>query len=303
MSDVQLQPIVLSSGSQSLQTLSITLLKPDRLITTEELLTLELPSDLDRTQPVLLYGRAPLWFYAYLGERLRNFPWVAFFDIHLQGCVVVSSQSSTAPSVGDVISLTFNRTPAPAILIGGPPNSGKSVLANTLRVSLGARRPEWQLYLHRANWDGEGNYLYEMGDRQLAAQLKQYNKRPLHRHPEADRLLSKYFCDRAQDTYHIRQVVDLALVDVGGKPEAVKLPVVEQCTHCIIISRDPSQVQDWLDLCQGLIPIAVIHSVLEDKLEVLRTEPYLEIVAGRWERDQMRTAPNVLVETILQELS
>lgn len=30
--------------------------------------------------------------------------------------------------------------------------------------------------------------------------------------------------------------------------------------------------------------VAVIHSVLEEKLEVLKTEPFLEIVAGKWEK-------------------
>ena len=98
-------------------------------------------------------------------------------------------------------------------------------------------------------------------------------------------------------------MVDLALVDVGGVPDPVKTPVVEKCSHYIVISRYPDRVQEWHDLCGGnLKPLAVIHSVKEERLEVLQTEPFLEIVAGPWRREEPRPVPEVLLQAVLKLL-
>jgi CRISPR-associated protein Csx3 len=301
-SQVQLQIIELSDGQQFYQTLALNLLKPQVLIDVQELLSLELPSELDFNQPVILYGKAPNWLYCYLSQRLRSLPWLAFFNAPLKKAVVVSSNISHQVP-GDVIDIQFNRHSAPAIIIGGPPNSGKSVLANTLRMGLVAKRPEIKLYLHRANWDGEGNHTYETSDVELAKRLKQENNLKIHYKPNSEELLKEYFEYQAQVTQNIRDCVDLALVDVGGKPETVKLPVVKQCTHYLVISNKPEQVQEWHKLFQGLTPLAVIHSVLENRLEVLQTQPYLEMIAGKWERYEMSDAPEVLLTEVLKVLS
>ena len=97
--------------------------------------------------------------------------------------------------------------------------------------------------------------------------------------------------------------MNLALVDVGGVPDTVKSPVIEQCSHYIVISKDPDKVQECHNLCSPkLKPLAVIHSVLEERLEVLRTEPFLEIVAGPWERSQPRPVPDILLQQVLKLL-
>jgi CRISPR-associated protein Csx3 len=294
---VQLQIIELKGdNNQTYQTLIINLASP--IIEVGVLTTLDFPDNLDRNRGLILYGKAPIWVYTNLIHQLADLPWLACFDIKV-GAVIISSQVSTL-CPGDILTILPNSSPGKAILIGGPPDSGKSVLANTLRLSLTAQHPEISLYLHRANWDGEGNHTYEAPDRELSARLKQHNKYPIHHHSNANELLIQYFKDQENFTQNIRQFVNLALVDVGGKPQKVKLPVIQQCTHCIIISRDPAEVQNWLNLCSDLTPIAVIHSVLEYKLEVLRTQPYLEIVAGKWHRDEMITAPDVLLKAILK---
>jgi CRISPR-associated protein Csx3 len=301
ISQVQFQMIELSDGTQSYQTLDINLLKPEILIDVKELLNLELPSELDVEQPIILHGKAPNWLYCYLSQRLRSLPWVAFFNVPLKKAVVVSSNISHQVP-GDVIDIQFNRHPAPAIVIGGPPNSGKSVLANTLRTGLVAKRPDVRLYLHRANWDGEGNYIYETEDLALAKRLKQENNLKIHYKPNSEVLLKDYFEYQAQVTQNIRNCVDLTLVDIGGKPEEVKLPVVEQCTHYIVISSNSDELSQWHKLFLGLKPLAVIHSVQEQRLEVLQTEPFLEIIAGKWERYGIATAPEVLLNEVLKVL-
>ena len=300
-SQVQLQITQLQGINNTYQTLEINLLQPQSLITVEEMLTLEIPKGIDRTQGIILYGSAPIWLYAYLIERLSSYPWVACFDLRSQSAIVVASQVSSV-TVGDSIPIQFTTVPSISIIIGGPPNSGKSVFSNALRKTLAKYQPEAQIYLHRANWDGEGNHTYETPE-ELAEKLKQRNKNKLHLKPNAEKLVPEYFTYHAQSTANIRQVVDITLVDVGGKADIAKNPVIEQCTHYIIISSDPEKIQEWHELfSQKLQPLAVIHSVLEERVEILKTEPFLEIVAGKWERNQVTQIPEVLLTKIFSLL-
>lgn len=300
--EVQLQVIALSTCERDCQVLTINLLKPESLIRPEELLFLKIPPELDLDREVILFGKAPIWLYGHLAWRCRHAPWVGCYDIRLKAAVLVNS-SVPEQQPGDTVPIIYSNVPGSAILIGGPPNSGKSVLSNALRMSLLRERPAAQIYLHRANWDGEGNHTYENPDRNLATRLAQENKFKLHQHLNADKLIGEYFKYHAQATANIRQVVNLALVDVGGVPNPVKTPVVEQCSHYIVISNDPDKVQAWHTLCKPkLKPLTVIHSCLEERLEVLRTEPFLEIVAGPWEQSQPRPVPDVLLQEVLKLL-
>ncbi|WP_448573211.1 CRISPR-associated protein Csx3 [Trichothermofontia sp.] len=294
--EVMLQPINLTTARSDCQTLAIVRLTPE--ISPTSLTTLEIPTDLNPEQGVLLYSQAPTWLYGYLVDRLRPFAWVACFHVRSNAAIVISSRI-TDLEPGDTFSVTVRETPGAALLIAGPPNSGKSVLANTLRMALDQHFPGCSHYLFRANWDGEGNHTFETPDQTIADRLRTENKRKLQHQPEADALIEKFFSDRAQELANIRQVVDLTLVDVGGKPDPVKLPVIEQCTHYWVISNDMAKVDVWHDLCKAkLNPSVVIQSVLADHLDVLQQEPHLELCAGPWQRGQIRELPAILLRQL-----
>jgi CRISPR-associated protein Csx3 len=261
---------------------------------------LEIPPELDLKREVILWGQAPTWLYSNLIWRFHEVPWIACFNMHLHAAIVVSSR---IPQVqpGDEIPINSRNVLGTAILICGAPDSGKSILSYALQRSLAAIKPDASIFLHRANWDGEGNHTLENPDTNLAKRLKDENKFKIHKHPEAEELLPKYFKYHSEAVNNIRQVVDLALIDVGGMAEKVKKPVIDECSHYIVISRYPDKIQDWHNLCgDKLKPLAVIHSVWENKFEVLRTELHLEIVAGKWERGVI--VPDVLLEEILKIL-
>ncbi|MBD1821814.1 CRISPR-associated protein Csx3 [Cyanobacteria bacterium FACHB-DQ100] len=300
-SEVSFQVVSLTTPEQECQTLAIDLLKPKSLIGTDELQRLQLPAELDRQREVVLYGRAPNWLLCHLSDQLREVPWLGYYDLRTQVIVVVHSRVDF-PQVGDVIPVIFKTVPGCSILIGGPPNSGKSVFSNALRVGLMQKRSRMKSYLHRANWDGEGNHTYETPNPALAEQIRKQNNRKLHKHL-SDELLEKYLKDRAGEIERIRTVTDLVLIDVGGVPDSKKAPIVEQCTYSIIISNDPDKVQSWRELFQPrLKPLAVIHSVLEERVEVLQTDPYLEMIAGPWLRDRVYTVPDILLDKVLQAI-
>lgn len=303
-SQVQLQVIQLTGeDGESYQTVAINFLQPESLISVQELLTLKIPADLDPQKEIVLYGRAPLWLYCHLINRFNQASWLGCFDIRLKGVVVISSRCNSVKT-GEIKSILFHKNCGSGILIVGPPNSGKSVLSYRLGKDLVKRKPDVKIYLHRANWDGEGNHTYETPDEKFAQRLADKNKFKIQLLPERYMLKSEYFRYQAEVTHKIRQVVDLALVDVGGRVETEKIPLIEQCSHYIVISNDPQKVADWHQLCGDKLQLlAVIHSRQEEYLQVLKTEPFLEIVAGKWERKEPGCVPDILLEKILRLVS
>ena len=299
-SKVQLEVFELESDGYKYQALAINLVEPGDLIEVSEMEVLEVPPELDLQREIILYGIAPNWLYSHLVFLFRNVSWVGCFDVRLNAAVVVSSHIQKFKP-GDEIPIDSNKSPGAAILIGGPPSSGKSILSYELRRSLAGLKDEISIFLHRANWDGEGNHTFENPNQDSARKQRKENQCRIHELPNAEQLLPKYFDYHGKAVKNIREVVDLALVDVGGKAEAVKKAVIDQCSHYIIISKCPEKIQEWHKLCgEKLKPLAIIHSVLEEKLEVLRTEPYLEIVAGKWEKSVK--IPDILLNEILKVL-
>ena len=297
---VQLEVTELRTLEGDYQTLAINLhLEAGERLKPHALGKLELPPELDLSREVILFGKAPIWLYSHLVHRCHSAPWVGCYAIEEKSAVLVHSRVSDK-AAGDKVSVPFNRPLCPAILIGGPPDSGKSVLSNALCRSLRRHRPEKNIFLCRAHWDGQGNWTYEMPNRDLACKLvKEYENR-LHEHPEAAQLLSKYFDNRAEAVKNIRAVADLVLVDVGGVPQPEKAPVVSQCTHYIIISRDIDAIAQWHNFCRPTLkPLAVIHSVLEQREEILPTQPVLEMVAGPWKEGERSSVPDKLLQEVL----
>jgi CRISPR-associated protein Csx3 len=284
------------------QTLSINLVPPRELIATDILPHLELPGELDLNREVILFGQAPIWLYGNLTERCRSVPWLACYAAREKVAVIVQSQvAEKAP--GDTLSVLLNQTPCPAILIGGPADSGKSVLSNALRLNLLETRPNKQVFLHRANWDGQGNWTDDAANRDLVKRLVRENEFRIHENDLTRHLIPDFFQKNSRDVKNLRELVDLVLVDVGGKPQPEKMPLIEQCTHYIIISKYPEKIGEWHELCRTkLQPLAVIHSVKEKRMEVLSTSPFLEIVAGLWQEGETLTVPEVLLEAVLSTL-
>jgi len=297
---LQLDVIQLETELGSCQTLAITFTQPQDLIEPSILSELKsiIPEDLDFNQGVILYGASPNWLYGYLVECCRNAPWIACYDVRTQKAVVVKSNIQTL-AVGDTISIIFNRTPGIAILIGGPPDSGKSVFSYALRRSLFEKDKKLKVFIQRANWDGEGNWVQEMSDREIAEELKEANTRRIHLLENREQMMKNYFGYHAKAIKNIRDVMDIVLVDVGGMAQEEKEPILEQCSHYVIISHSQERVGEWHDFCRSLNPAIVIHSVLEEKLVRLENEDYLEVVAGRWITGETVRVPDIIVEKVL----
>ncbi len=222
--------------------------------------------------------------------------WLGCFDPRLGALVVASHQPGV--EVGQTLPITL-RNPAtvppnlaPAVMIAGPPDSGKSVLSHALFQALNQSGIE--VFLQRANWDGEGNYLLEIedwseGDREA---FKKANR---------GQLTDRFFSDQAQAILFLRQNKDLVLVDVGGMVHPEKDPVLQACSHFIIISSDPAAVPPWEEFCRdrgNLEPVAILHSVLEPCLEAIRQQPWLELRCGPWQRGNACPIPPILLQRL-----
>ncbi|MEF3272792.1 MAG: hypothetical protein K6356_00070 [Chloroflexus sp.] len=150
--------------------------------------------------------------------------------------------------------------PFPAVMIGGPPHSGKSVLTYLLSQRL--RQKNIEHYVLRACPDGEGDWSQES-------------------HPETVRILrqkgafDKEFVDQVCRDIENRHLP--LLVDVGGRPTPDQERIFRHCTHAILIAATAEGLAEWRGVAAraGLEVIAELHSVLhgEDRLET--EEPVL----------------------------
>lgn len=295
-----------TAGGLAYQQVLIELVSRDRLTTPEMLPTLALPPGLDPRKGVLISGRAPVWLYAHLVHECHPTLWVACFDPRL-GAVVTSTHSAVV-RVGQVIPMEVLNLGVPAVaattpvlgpglLIVGPPDSGKSVLSHQLFSSLVTDYPN--IYLQRSHWDGEGNWILELPETATDAEreaFKQANK---------GGLTAGFFPYQGEAISSLRQQKDLVIVDVGGMVQPEKQVVLEACTHYLIISAKQEEVEPWHAFCHGrgkLQPLAVVHSTLEEKLEIVQREPFLEIVCGPWVMGRTEGVPKVLREVIVRGL-
>jgi CRISPR-associated protein Csx3 len=275
------------------QRLTIELTGSDRIIHPQDLRKLELPGGIDTTQGVVLTGRGPIWLYGYLIHELHPTAWVACHDPRL-GAVVVATHTRGV-SVGQIIPLEMSDARLhPALMIVGPPDSGKSVLAHGLFHALLA--VESNIFLERANWDGEGNYTLELGENGDPEAFKARNK---------GGLTPDFFPYHAEAILKLRREKLLTIVDVGGMVQPEKQPILEACTHYLIISSKPEAIEPWHQFCGdrgNLTPVAVIHSTLEDVEIVHQQQPFLEITCGPWVMGQQTKVPQVLLERIKELL-
>ncbi len=277
------------------QWLTIALNRRDRIIEPADLAKLELPPGIDTTAGVVISGRAPIWLYSYLVHELHPTAWVACYDPRL-GAIVVSTHSRLA-SIGQVLAVeppfSVNPSLCPALLVVGPPDSGKSVLSHALFQALLPDEPD--VYLQRAQWDGEGNYILELGanfedgDREA---LKAMNR---------GQLTDRFFDYHAQAILQLRRQKSLVIVDVGGMVQPEKQPVLEACSHYLIISAKPEAIAAWHEFCRdrgNLKPLAVLHSSLTVCETIHAREPFLEMTCGPWLQGQPCAVPTLLLEQV-----
>jgi CRISPR-associated protein Csx3 len=135
----------------------------------------------------------------------------------------------------------------PAVLIGGPPHAGKSVLAYSLSHAL--RQRGVTHYVLRAYPDGEGNWSNEAEPSLVRTiRVKHWGSPEWIAHIRRD---------------IVRRHVPL-IVDPGGKPTDWQAAMFAECTHAILLTRDAASHGEWQRLVQehGLIILADLHSDL-----------------------------------------
>ncbi len=148
----------------------------------------------------------------------------------------------------------------PAILIGGPPHSGKSVLTYSLSQAL--REHKVPHYILRAAPDGEGDWFNEAA-------------------PEVARTLRYKHTFTSEFVDHVCEVLQgrllPLLVDVGGRPTPDQERIFDFCTHAILLTRDEESHITWTQLVQrhGLPLIADLTSRLEGESVLADTGPVL----------------------------
>nr|WP_235620306.1 CRISPR-associated ring nuclease Crn3/Csx3 [Prochlorothrix hollandica] len=280
----------------SYQVLTIELTSPDRMIQPQDLGELRLPIGIDAAGGVVISGRAPIWLYGYLVHELHPTAWVACYDPRLKGAVVVATHSRQT-QIGAVLpvdpSATSTQDLCPALLIVGPPDSGKSVLAYALWQAL--MQDNGAVYLQRAQWDGEGNWWLELGEDTTP------EEREAWKNQYKGTLTDRFFPYHAQAILNLRRQQRLVIVDVGGKVQPEKQPLLEACSHYLIISSNPREIEPWHEFCRdrgNLQPVAVIHSSLDSGFSLHQEMPYLELTAGPWIAGQTSKIPPVLLDRI-----
>ncbi len=153
----------------------------------------------------------------------------------------------------------------PAIIIGGPPHSGKSVLSYSLTKALKARRVEH--YLLRACPDGEGNWSHEAASTTV--------ERIREKGTFNDHFVEALCQDLAKRHLPL-------LVDVGGKLTVEQDAILRFGTAAILLvaDRDAAVAAAWRQryAAHGLPLLADLASTLEGTPLLAATAP---LVRGR----------------------
>lgn len=140
----------------------------------------------------------------------------------------------------------------PAILVGGPPHSGKSVLTHGLSMAL--RKRNIAHYALRAAPDGEGDWSNEM-DWPVVEKIRRKGK-----------WTSRWVREvcNAINQRHLP-----LLVDMGGQPTPEQEAIFDQCNYAILLTRSEEARKHWLALARthNLTLLADLHSDLAGQNE------------------------------------
>ena len=168
--------------------------------------------------------------------------------------------------------------PFPAVMVGGPPHSGKSVLVYSLTQMLRARKVEH--YVLRACPDGEGDFSQE------ADQTTVRNLRHKGRFTAA-------YIERICKALDGRLLP--LIVDVGGKPKPPQEVIFQRCTHAILIAASAEGLTEWRERAQrhGMTVIAELRSDLHGADAITSTSPLLIGTIAGLERGTRAEGPMV----------
>jgi CRISPR-associated protein Csx3 len=175
----------------------------------------------------------------------------------------------------------------PAILFGGPPHTGKSVLFYSLARAL--RERAIPHYAIRACPDGEGNWFHE---------LDQDKVRLIRVKGEWTSDFVKRICLDIE-----RRHLPL-LVDIGGRPTEGQLCLFRSSTHSLLLLRaDQEDTADyWRQLVKvnGLLPLAELYSARSGVSTIDADRPVIKGTFVGLERGSLVSGPlfHTLVERV-----
>ncbi len=181
----------------------------------------------------------------------------------------------------------------PAILIGGPPNAGKSVLFYSLTKTLHERGIRHHAI--RACPDGEGNWFQQM-----------------HQQIGPDNIRLIYFAEKTWTEAFVRGICsDLErrhlplLVDMGGRPRDWQTCILLRCTHSILLLRSDEEesVRFWRQLAAatGLLPLAQIYSEQHGLSKITADTPIIQGTITELKRGTLAQGP--VFEALVERLA
>ncbi|HOT92909.1 MAG TPA: CRISPR-associated protein Csx3 [Anaerolineae bacterium] len=171
--------------------------------------------------------------------------------------------------------MPFN--PLPAVVIGGPPHSGKSVLTYSLTQALRARDVEH--YVLRAYPpDYEGDWFLACDQEQV-------------RHLRLKGAQSEAWLPLVQRDIARRHLP--LIVDLGGLPTPEQEALLDVCTHAILLTPDETTHASWRARFErhGLVLLADLRSELEGQTQLIAEEPLLTGTLARLERGSQAAGP------------
>jgi CRISPR-associated protein Csx3 len=176
--------------------------------------------------------------------------------------------------------------PFPAVVVGGPPNSGKSVL--TYHLSQWLRQQGIDHYVLRACPDGEGDWYQEAPAEQVRVLRNKGDFSPA--------FVAAVCRDLA------RRHLPL-LVDAGGRPRPEQEIIFDQCTHALLIAASDEGLAEWRQLAErhGLTILAEVRSTLVEPDLVDASAPILRGQIHGLVRQQMVAGP--MLQALVEQLA
>jgi len=285
-------------------------LDDDGIAEIKDLETLSLPEGFNYKKGIVLFGRAPIWLYAYLTHLCHPFVYVAVYDPRIGGGVVVENHLPDAPQIASVIPDEYineaierhkvkkglkkrQEKNSKIIAFVGPPHSGKSILLYQINTQLmkfvDNEFFQRNYYAIRACPDGEGNWSNEIDN----------DKVEILRYKNA---FDDKFVEKITD--HLDNLIKnkkLILVDCGGKIDSYNQQIWNYCTDAIIVSSDKNKIPEWRGAVKAseLNIIAEINTSLDERLHIEESNDKLYLEIGPVSKEKKIDIPQVLMERIV----